>query len=308
VTVRIKAICVWALGVERITRRQFALAAIGAVVASLSTAGGLMAWPAFFPVIWRGGWRQRGAWLALTLASWGLYFSSRPEIGLGSHHLSDYHLRSVVKFGFAYLGAPLGYPNMGVAVRAGEISSALIVGNVAMYWLVRRDLRPVLPWLGLALFMLGCMALTDFGRVTRDIGESLYTRHQVFSVMWWVVLLVLLGLNTELLVHALRRREQSQMLVLVTRGSVVAISVGLLALIALGFPRAAQTAWHEATVSQALQKNNQQCFVHYATADQTCLLHYFWDPSEERPYAQYLQQARLGIFYNSGAAAHAGHP
>jgi hypothetical protein len=293
-TVTGAAISVWALAVERLTWRRFALAALGATIGTLCGASGLMAWPAFFPVLWRGGWRQRAAWLALTLVSWRLYFLTTPP-SLATHHLADYNLLNVLGFAFAYLGAPVGYPSFVLAIVAGVLSTLLICANLVVYWLVRRDLRLVLPWVGLALFVLGCMALTDYGRVVHNIFESLYTRHQVFSVLWWIVLLVLVGLNVEQLAQTLRTPKQSRYLV--AQWGFVAFSVGMLALVATGFPRAAGTAWSEAVTWQTQQRQNQQCVVQYPTASDACLKTYFWDPPEERPYAQYLQQAHLGIFY-----------
>jgi hypothetical protein len=301
------AISVWALAVQQLTWRRFGLAALGAVVATLCGASGLMAWPAFFPVIWRGGWRQRAAWLVLTLVSWRLYFLTTPP-SLATHHLADYNLLNVLGFAFAYLGAPVGYPSFALAIVAGVLSTLLIVANLVVYWLVRRDLRPVLPWVGLALFVLGCMALTDYGRVVHNIFESLYTRHQVFSVLWWLVLLVLVGLNVEQVVLRLRTHERWR--AFVVQWGIVAFSGGVLAVVAIGFPRAAGTAWGEAITWQAQQRQDQQCVVQYAIASDACLKTYFWDPPEERPYAQYLQQAHLSIFYGrssgSDAALRAG--
>jgi hypothetical protein len=302
-TVSGAVICVWALAVARLTWRRFALAALGALVATLSGANGLMAWPAFFPVVWRGGWRQRVAWLALTLVSWRLYFLTTPATGLGAHRLSDYNPLAVLGFALAYLGAPVGYPSFVLAIVAGVLSVALVIANLVLYWLLRRDdLRLVLPWVGLALFVLGSMALTDFGRVTRSVLESMLTRHQVFSVMWWIVLLVLAGLNIDYLTAPMgageggerRRRRVSQWLV---------AGAGVLALIifALGFLNAEHVAWGEAITWQAQQRQDQQCVIQYATASNACLKTYFWGPSAERPYAQYLQQAHLAIFYGRAA-------
>jgi hypothetical protein len=168
-----------------------------------------------------------------------------------------------------------------------------------VYWLLRRDdLRPVLPWVGLALFVLGSMALTDYGRVTRSVLESMITRHQVFSVLWWIVLLVLVGLNIDYLTSPMgageggERHRRRPLQWLVARASVLA-----LAILALGFFNADRVAWGEAVTWQAQQRQHQQCVVQYATASDACLKTYFWGPSAERPYAQYLQQAHLGIFY-----------
>jgi hypothetical protein len=301
-TVTGAVISVWALAMERLTWRRFGLAALGATIGTLCGASGLVAWPAFLPVIWRGGWRQQAVWLVLSVASWRLYFWTTPP-SLATHRLSDYNPLAVLGFALAYLGAPIGYPNFVIAIVAGFVSTILICTNLVVYWLVRRDLRPVLPWVGLALFVLGCMALTDYGRVVHNIFESLYTRHQAFSVLWWIVLLVLMGLNVEPLTLEVQARARWQRLM--PRLLVACISMSLLAGFALGFLNTERVAWNEANVWQAQQRQHQQCVVQYATASDACLKIYFWDPLEERPYAQYLQQAHLGIFYGRSGASSA---
>jgi hypothetical protein len=191
---------------------------------------------------------------------------------------------------------------------AGSVSTVLICANLVLYWSIRRDLRPVLPWLGLAFFVLGCAALTDVGRVTRSVLESLLTRHQVFSVLWWIVLLVLVGLNVEGLTSLLGRSESGiRNRRRISQWLVVGTSVLALTVLTVSFLNAERVAWGEAIIRQAQQQHNQQCIVQYATASDACLKTYFWNPAEVRHYAQYLQQAHLSIFYSPGASSTTPH-
>ena len=185
------------------TRRRFVLALIGALIASLSSLSGLLVWGAFLPAVWATGRARAGGWVAVALALGVPYFIGFPGGSAGARSPVQ-----TVSYGLAYLGAPIGYVILPLAVAFGVLGLVLMVAALFVLWRVQPkrvgDRLPELAWTGLALFGVGCAGLAALGR-TMDFGVrgALGTRYHAFTSLWWVALMVLAGLAATRLEAAL---------------------------------------------------------------------------------------------------------
>lgn len=286
------AVCVWVLTAERISWRRLGAAALAAAIATLSSMGGLIAWPAFLPLMWRAGRRKFVAWIVLSVGAWALYF-----IGFPPEAHRTYHIRAVVDYLMAYLGAPIGYPSLSESQLAGALSIVLLLANIAAYWLLNRDIRSILVWIGLALFALGNGAIITAGRIMLGVGQALQSRYQAFSLLWWVALVVLVCINAEQVVPILRARALEPYLLRVAPHAIVGISVVALLAASVRFVDVNRAGYADAIGWQAKLIANQGCVAQYATAPEGCLRIYYPDPQIIRTSAPILQQEHFGIFF-----------
>ena len=187
--------CVGGFQKTPVSRKGFALAIAGALIASMSSLPGLSTWIAFLPGALHAGVRKTVAWIGCAVVVWILYFQNFPHSLTGIPVLLD------TVYSLAYLGAPLGYPNPELAAAVGFLSIMLLLGNVLVYWRRHKSLWHIAPWLQLALFVLGCTQATAEGRSLSGPSQALSSRYQAFSALWWIALLVIMVLNIKELVE-----------------------------------------------------------------------------------------------------------
>lgn len=290
------ALCLWALSTRPVGRRHLGIAIGGALIASLSSLGGLAAWIAFAPAVWRLGHRRFGIWIAVAVTTIGAYSLGFP-FGADAP-TTDSALLRIPAYVVGYLGAPIGVRNLERAQVAGVLSVVLLVFNLLVYFLLGRAAKqpdePIMTWIGLALFAIGCAGLTGIGR--EDNNEGLASRYNAFSVLWWVASLVITAATTARLVRAIREQAGGRARPIwwgaawLNSTAVASILVGMVAANATGFKIA--TGWQED------QRQHQQCILAYKSATKECLS-LFGNPAVVRPGATYLSQQHLAIFRNT---------
>lgn len=289
------SLCLWALATRRAGPKGFALAATGAMIASLSSFGGLMAWPAFLPCLWWAGYRRARylpLWSALAAAVILPYLHGLPHDAPA--HLS---LRTAARYALAYLGAPAGGTGILRAQLFALVSLVVTPANVLLYARLRRDVRALSGWIGLALFALAVTAVTALGRGSANgVMQALTSRYEAFSGLWWVASAViafatvrsLLGHLTGL--HEDRGRRIAAGLAGANALLALALLVSLVGTNLAGFENG--RAWMDA------QRRNERCVRYYDDAPDDCLALYF-APWRVRVSAPYLEADRLNIFHDA---------
>ena len=189
------AICCWAFAVRPLGRWWVILALAGALIASLSSFGGLIIWFAFLPAAIFAGRRVAIAWGAVAVVTIGLYMIGFPRSA------GDVAFDPVAMVGFvlAYLGAPVGGADLARAQIATLLSLVLLIGGGVTAWRLgygrRLDPVVVLIWSGLGAFAVGTGILAAMSRgATSGIELALESRYQAFALFWWVWLFALGGL------------------------------------------------------------------------------------------------------------------
>jgi len=283
------ACCVWGFAGEQIGWRRLAVAILGATIAALSSAGGTVAFVAFLPAVLRGGYRKTGVWVAACLAVLVPYFQGFPH-GVGVA-LSF----TTVKYALAYMGAPVGYPHVSVSMAAGAVSFMVVVGNLALYWYLHRNVRGVEVWIGLGLFTLGVATITTLGRLAMfGLEGALSSRYQTFSALWWLTLIALAAINIkDIAIMGVNQLQTSRYQVLWTLASfnVVALVGVTIALVAVNL-----TTIHEIVDYQSGQIASEQCAIDYPYAPPLCLEVLYPNAYDVQQRAAFLDQQHLGVF------------
>ena len=296
------ACCVKAFTTERLGWWWLGLAMLGALIASLSTLQGMLLWVAFIPSVTRAGYRKTLVWVASGTVAWLAYFWHFPGGAQRPHIQAD------LAFSLAYLGAPLGYPQVWLSQLFGALSILFLLGVVAIYWLRHRNVRIIVPWIGLALFVLGCAQATAFGRWDGGPQRALSSRYEACSSLWWVALLVIAGLLVKELVDTLRAQERGD--TLATRWAqwgwaTVGASIAALLLMCGGLALVNGVGLQYALIWQDAQRQHEQAIVDYQVAPDSCLTLYYPWPDRLRPRAAFLDQQHLAIFSDATARAQA---
>lgn len=286
------SVCLRALAGHRVGRINLGVAALGALIATLSSAAGLIAWIAFIPCIARSGWRWLAAWCALALAVWLVYLHNFPQ-----YAPTPTGAQALV-FVLVFLGAPIGYPSPLASMLIGAASVPLIGSVLYVYWRRGGSHRSVPLWSCLALYALGAAVMTAKGRAWYGLSSGLQSRYQFLPALWWVALIVLASLLLrDLVVSATMRPSRHHGLLSFERG-VVAVMVGLLLVMTLCLVRVNLVGMEEGIAWQDNLRAHQWCIVQYETAPDSCLGLFFpiSDKQINITYAAYLQRRHFGIF------------
>lgn len=270
---------------QRHRRWGFPLAFAGALIASLSTFGGLLTWPTFLIAVWPIGRRWAILW-GLGAAAIGIpYLIGFPR---GTTALAS--PGELLAYGLAYLGAPLGFPTVGLAIGYGTIGLLLMAFNLVA---LRRDggwSTRLLPWLALALFALAGAALTTAGRASLGSGQAITSRYQIFSTYWWLSLLLItaiLGLRLRGRIPLGGRRRYR---------IVRSVNIAVLSLCLIGLVRANLLGFLVGRDWQDRQIAREDCALRYDTASDDCLLTFYVSAPGARIHLAFLEQHGLSIF------------
>ncbi|HEY0789468.1 MAG TPA: hypothetical protein VGD78_00260 [Chthoniobacterales bacterium] len=235
------------------TTPRIAVAVLFAVLATGSTATGLMAWPALIvTLLLSNETKVRKLAGALTLlvlmAGVGLAYFHAYRMPAGGH--TDVHAmlrkpKLLAYFFLELLGAPLTYglpdeltakPN--AAFIAGAI---LLLLFLALSWIVIRSGQraKAAPWIGLAFFGMGFCAITTYGRAGFGVSTASYiSRYTTHAVLFTISVLVLGYLSLSGRKRLMNRAEWS---------IAGALSGGFGVLVAMGYLQ----AFHAAPLEQA---------------------------------------------------------
>lgn len=296
-------LCLWVLAASSVTLPRFGVALAGALIASLSSSGGLLVWVAFSPAIWTMGWRRFAIWVSAALAVIIPY-----SVGFPSGTLTEDQTRQatapspsdILQFALSFLGAPIGYPDVPRSQAFALVGVALVGVNLPLLWLSwrreQRAMRPLLAWVGLAIFAAGSAVVIAVGRVgVFGIGQSITSRFHAFSSLWWVVTFVLTAATAMQLVRTVPGRNRTVQILL--RG-LVGANVLALSLVTAGLVEANFVGFSHARGYLSPLQQDQDCVLDYERAPDDCLGAYHWDPSLLRSRAAYLDQHDLSIFRN----------
>jgi len=269
-------------------RSGLILAFGGAIVASLSTLAGLLSWPAFLLAIWRFGRWQTALWCASATAIIIPYF-----IGFPKSTTTVAQSRELLEYALTYLGAPLGFPTVGLAMTYGGLGLVLMALAIGILWRLEVSLSTIMPWLTLGLYALAGMALTTLGRAGFGREQALTSRYQLFSSLWWISLLVVSA-------FVVRLRRQRHGRAMASSGlawhATVTIAVLVTSILFVGLLRANALGFVEAQEWQSEQIAHKDCALHYNTAPDDCLRYFYVSAPIVRIHLAFLEQHQFNIF------------
>lgn len=272
--------CTWAFAHRRVSRARFGIALVSALIGSYASLAGMVLWVAFLPAVWWSGKRRLALWLpaggvvAVSLALGQLAVAGRYE-------QSGTPLQYAV-FALAYLGLPITYPFAPLAFALGFLSLIPIVATLYICWHTGELSRRLGGWFGLLLFAGGCAAMTTLGRGP-GLG-SLTSRYLIFAALWWIAGFVFIAAALEQGLPGAWHKPSLAYLHL----------LGML--VFTGLVGANWGGFLDARTFQLAQRQHENCVLHFATADDSCLRIAYPVAETLRVRAAYLAQDQLGPF------------
>lgn len=179
--------------------RRVNLAIALAVIATFSSANGLVVWPvlllfgSLIPLGWKRLLGIAGAWAASTALFFVDYHNR------GNFHPGVMFLHPAKYFGyfFSYLGMPFGIENLPGGLAAGVASVVLAIFLAVLAWRRKQAAQPIsIVCLGIWLLTLLTVFVTASSRIPMDrpFEQAVITpvRYVNFAVHYWAALAVLL--------------------------------------------------------------------------------------------------------------------
>lgn len=298
-TVLAVAGCVWALTAPRCGVVQVGIALTAATIASLSSSGGLLVWIAFAPALLLVHRKAAFLWTAIAVAIVAAYLAGFQSGALNRAYAEQGTTLlpplEAVGFILAYLGAPLGYPDVTLSQLFGALGLALLVvhGFVLTVWgrLTKAERRKLVVWLGAAAFALLSAGAIMIGRGVRfGIESAITSRYIGLSSFLWIAALALVA--TSGATSAAKFPGRNPLL----GKSLAAFTIVALVATVVGFGRANVIAFNHASGYLAQLQANQGCVLAFERAPEACLGLYHWDVPRLRDQASFLKQRQYGIF------------
>jgi hypothetical protein len=257
------------LAARPVTWRSWCLATLGALIASFSSAGGLMAWIAFLPGLWGSGRRKIAAWITIGVVVWILYFRGYP---FPAHKPA---LGFAVRFFLTYLGAPVGFSHPLRSEIAGLVGLIALVVNLAVWWRFDLQRQRSSIWLQLVTYALLVAAVTTEGRaIYGSLDVALYSKYQTSSALFWVGLIMLSARSVQVLTPILRMRLHSGSAVRGLRTLAIGAQVGGLIVtgaIVLSAIQSNVTGFKSAVNTLDGLTSHQWCIQQYQTSPDSCV-------------------------------------
>ncbi len=292
------ALTVWALAAPRVPPWRLALAIIGAVLASVSSSGGLLTWIVFALAVLSLGWRSLAVWSVAALAVIVPYMRDFPTGTLTRTYARTTFelpgLTDAIGFTLAYLGAPIGFPDDSRARFFGAFGLLLFAANagylVHSAFATPRERQTLLVWIGLAGFALLSGIAVLVGRsIGFGLDFAMVSRFHAFSSLWWIALLVL----AVAVFNRVRRVRVLASSVLPSAApfparALIAINAAALIAASLGFIQANRIALDRGKVYVAHYRDQQFCVFDFERSPDGCL---------ETFYAGQMQTVREGVAY-----------
>lgn len=303
------AICMFGLTVPKSRNVQLILALAGAIVASLSSSGGLLAWIVFAPAVFVTSGTSFAIWIATSIAVIVPYLS-----GIHSGSLSIAQSRegslfldpvSAVTYTLTYLGAPIGYPNVEASQLFGALGLCAVTANIILLGLkgpkTSRFRQALAAWAGAAGFAVASALAVMLGRaVAFGFDEAITSRFIGFSSFLWIALLVVASVIFTL--PRAPERAQATWLPRLDDG-VRFINVLVMLAAGIGILQANSIAFQHASGYLETLQSNQDCIVAFRTAPDKCLEMYrkygdYGDSTQFRDDTAYIADRRLALFRN----------
>lgn len=189
------------LQTERLNLWRTLLLSVIGWAGSFNFANGLFFWIYLIPLFFTAKAEKRTRYLNLALfllagaGAWLLYFHGYVK---PPHHPSLLFALSrpfsFIGYFFAYLGAPLSVDENLLPLSVCMGLTAFIFMGMLLWRLLRQEpelLRPLAPWLTLAVFALMSDGATALGRAGFGMHQALQSRYATFANLFWCALLVL---------------------------------------------------------------------------------------------------------------------
>lgn len=291
------AMCLWGL-LPSDSRLRFVVALLGAIIATLSSLGGILTFVTFLPAVMARGTKRTSVWVGTAVAIVVPYF-------IGFPHSVPVHLSwQLIEFIVGYMGAPVGFPNILMSIYIGAGSIVLVAINILIL-ITRRNIKQILPWalpwLGVALYSWEVACMTALGRLDLEGLAGLeVSRYQEFSALWWVFVLALVLRNLVDTVEQHRSMPEGSRPVIrqlgIIAGNSLALASIVIGLVLVNIAALPYFIWFQYTRLQ-----NETCVVNAAYANAAyasplCLDMFYRIAATVQSRAEYLKDEHYGAF------------
>lgn len=285
------AVVVWALSRVGQSRLLFGVAVGGALLASLSSLSGLVAWIAFAPAVFLHDRRRGALWAAIGAAVIVAYSIDYPFTDDGQPVAFS---ASAVGYLLTFLGGPLADGDTVVAAAAAVASLVLVVPCLVVLWRAHRrsprgEQGSLLAWVGLAAFAFGVALLIGIGRSDSNTGQA--SRYIALSLLWWIAFLVVALAAAVAAIPEMRGagpwRWPTRALAAVLLVAAILVTTGTVVTSQHGLEQAIR--WHRE------ERRRQDCLVEQDPIKTSCL-EVFGKPEKIGPWVAYLKEQRLAIY------------
>jgi len=285
-------LCMWGITSYPSSLRGLVVAIIGGIAASLSSLAGLMVWVIFLPVLWTAGFRR--AWHYTLWVSVAALIVLPYRVGLSTQTSLPHDFGGLLRYFLAFLGAPIGSPDITHAQLFAIASLVLFCLNLIVYVRLGGRWQPFSIWLALACFALGSAALTAIGRLSFGINQALQSRYQSLAALWWISLAALVWLTSPLLRTTIRNSScvRSRM---VAGGTTATVNLVMILLLSGALVQQNIAGFRVGNTWLTTLLADQHCVFNYATAPDACLRG-FLPPESLRGRAEYLDHRNMAIF------------
>lgn len=173
--------------------RDVALAIAAATIASVSSAQGLVAWPAGLVAIALMPRQRLGrmlVWCFAGIVVTAIVRAGAP--GTTEGHVGLTHAYVLVRYVLAYLGAPLALSfGTAASMLAGAVLAAWLAALVAFAFRAPLGRRVRLaPWFALATYPLLCAVATATARAGFGLEQAITSHYTSIAVLAWICALV----------------------------------------------------------------------------------------------------------------------
>ncbi len=262
----------------------------GAILASLSSLGGLAVWPAFLPAACAMGRRKAIVWCMVALMIILPYIHDMPTQGTVSGPG-----QARIAYTLVYLGMPVAYPFTDLARLMSTIGIVVLACALIVHSVTGGERRILLIWAGLIAHGAGCALMTSLGRDIRT--EFVPSRYQIFAAEWWLGILAIAGL-------AIIQWRQSKRSNCTAHRMIVALvaSMGCIVLLLCsgGLLQANRSGLQSALQFQKSQRASQECMRDPLRATEACLRVYYpgqdWENEHVPERADYLRHTDRALY------------
>jgi len=267
---------IWAITAITPGWRALSLAALMGYISSLSFATGNATWIVIGVLMWFVGYRQLRHYVAWGVISLSVllpygYDLLHSQTVIRNTPLGD--LTSLLEFFLTFIGAPLAVGNYLIQIRAMTMGIVGVVGIIFLAIGIRRyiqdGLRKVLPWLGIAAWVLIGGAATALGRAALfGVEAALASRYALFQSFFWIAFVAMLVIAITEPRRSINREEHSYRFVLMDL-----FPIGMALIIGIGFVNTSLYKLDDEQVDDLSNRliEGRSCLLMYQTADDGCL-------------------------------------
>lgn len=187
---------IWSINKWQGQMRGLLIAIFAAVLANYSFGSGILIWPAvLFMLIMQKKWKLKHIiiWIIAGFVTAASYYYKHTGSSFDTPMTFFlHHPVFFTKYILCYLGAPLAHRIFFANIVALILLVIILLSVFDIWRLDKNQLRKMIPWLALMLYVVMSALVTGLGRVGLGIGQALSSRYTTISTLFVISAAVLL--------------------------------------------------------------------------------------------------------------------